>query len=105
MSANDRQPGGSHYKNKAIQPWDFIASNDLDFFQGNIIKYVVRWREKGGIEDLRKAQHYLEKYIEVEEGRERAEVEEDRGVVQDLSDHLRHVHDVNSAIASDLLGD
>lgn len=68
MAANDYQPGGNHYLNQPIQPWDYIASNKLDFFQGNIIKYITRWRDKGGIEDLKKAQHYLEKYIEIESG-------------------------------------
>ena len=57
------QVGGSHYKS-SIQPVDYIKANNLDFFQGNIIKYVSRYKEKGGIEDLRKAQHYLEKLIE-----------------------------------------
>ena len=65
-TANQRQVSGSHYKQQAIQPWDYIAANNLDFFQGNIIKYVTRWKQKGGIDDLRKAAHFLEKYIEVE---------------------------------------
>jgi hypothetical protein len=65
MSANDKQMGGSHYL-KAIQPWDYIAANGLDFFEGNIVKYVTRWRQKGGVEDLRKARHYLDKLIELE---------------------------------------
>ena len=63
--ANARQVGGGHYKGKAIQPWDFIASNKLGYLEGNIIKYVSRWQDKGGIEDLRKARHYLDKLIEV----------------------------------------
>ena len=65
MSANEKQMGGSHYL-KAIQPWDYIAANGLDFFEGNIVKYVTRWRQKGGVEDLRKARHYLDKLIELE---------------------------------------
>lgn len=65
MSANDTQVGGSHYQ-KPIQVWDFIAANELDYFQGNIIKYVTRFREKGGVADLEKAKHYLEKLIEME---------------------------------------
>ena len=63
--ANSLQVGGSHYKDKAIQPWDYIASNSLGYLEGNIVKYVSRWREKGGLEDLKKAQHYLTKLIEV----------------------------------------
>lgn len=65
-TANDTQIGGSHYKSKRIQPWDYIAANDLGYFEGNIVKYVSRWREKGGQGDLLKAKHYLEKLIELE---------------------------------------
>jgi len=65
-SLNNIQHGGDHYRNKAIQPWDFIAANHLGYFEGNIVKYVSRWREKGGIQDLEKARHYLDKLIELE---------------------------------------
>ena len=64
-SANDVQVGGSHYKNKKIQPWDFIIANELGFLEGNIVKYIARWKDKGGVKDLEKARHYLEKLIEV----------------------------------------
>jgi hypothetical protein len=63
--ANAQQVGGSHYKSKAIQPWDYIASNQLGYLEGNVVKYVSRWKDKGGLEDLKKAQHYLTKLIEV----------------------------------------
>ena len=63
--ANKTQVAGDHYKSKAIQPWDFIASNSMGYLEGNIVKYVSRWKEKGGIDDLKKAQHYLQKLIEV----------------------------------------
>jgi hypothetical protein len=66
MKANDVQVAGSHYKQNTIQPWDFVAANGLGFFEGNIVKYVTRWKEKGGIDDLRKARHYLDKLIELE---------------------------------------
>tara|TARA_R110000803_G_scaffold8348_5_gene26810 strand:+ start:106 stop:333 length:228 start_codon:yes stop_codon:yes gene_type:complete len=66
MSANTLQVAGNHYKEKAIQPWDYIATNGLGYFEGNVVKYVSRWRDKGGIEDLRKARHYLDKLIELE---------------------------------------
>lgn len=66
-TANDMQIGGDHYMDKAIQPWDYIVSNDLGFLEGNIIKYVTRWNYKGGVQDLRKAQHYLAKLIETQE--------------------------------------
>jgi hypothetical protein len=64
--ANDVQHGGDHYKSKAIQPWDYITSNHLGYLEGNIVKYVSRWRQKGGVVDLQKAQHYLQKLIELE---------------------------------------
>ena len=64
MSANDKQVGGNHYQLASIQPWDFIISHNLGFLEGNIIKYVTRWKEKDGVKDLEKALHYLEKLIE-----------------------------------------
>ena len=64
-NANARQVGGSHYRNK-IQHWDWVASNELDYFQGQITKYVARWKNKNGMEALEKAQHFLEKYIEIQ---------------------------------------
>ncbi len=63
MTANNTGPG--HYKDKPMQPWDFIVSNNLGYLEGNVIKYISRWKEKGGVEDLRKAKHYIEKLIEV----------------------------------------
>ena len=67
MSANQTQVSGTHYKDKAIQPWDYIVSNNLGYLEGNIIKYISRWKDKGGVADLKKAQHYLQKLIEVSE--------------------------------------
>jgi len=63
--ASRTQIGGTHYAKCAIQPWDYVAANDLGYFEGSIIKYVTRWRDKGGIEDLKKARHFLDKLIEV----------------------------------------
>jgi len=63
-AANDRQVGGDHYQNKAIQPWDYIVANNLGYLEGNVVKYVSRWKEKHGLEDLKKARHYLDKLIE-----------------------------------------
>jgi hypothetical protein len=65
--ANEQQIGGAHYAVKAIQPWDYIIANDLGYLEGNIVKYVSRWKDKGGVQDLKKAQHYLQKLIEVTE--------------------------------------
>lgn len=66
MGANDKQVGGSHYAEKAIQPWDYILANKLGYLEGNVVKYISRWKEKGGVDDLRKVIHYTEKLIEVE---------------------------------------
>tara|TARA_Y100001938_G_scaffold148276_1_gene231479 strand:- start:1163 stop:1405 length:243 start_codon:yes stop_codon:yes gene_type:complete len=56
-----RQVGGSHYKHFHIQPFEFISKNELTFFQGNVIKYVCRYRFKNkAIEDLDKIIHYCE---------------------------------------------
>lgn len=67
-TVNDIQHGGDHYKTSRIQPWDYIAANELDFFQGSIVKYVSRFRDKNGLEDLKKARHFLDKLIEIEYG-------------------------------------
>ena len=56
----DKQIGGSHYKDFHIQPYEFISKNDLSFFQGNVIKYVCRYLNKNGIQDLEKIIHYCE---------------------------------------------
>lgn len=63
--ANKIQHGGRHYKCNQIQPWDFIAANNLGYFEGNIVKYVTRYQIKGGVQDLKKARHYLDKLIEL----------------------------------------
>ena len=65
MSANDRQVGGKHYQTP-IQHWDYVLANDIPYMEGQIIKYLVRWRKKGGLQDLHKARHYLDKLIEHE---------------------------------------
>ena len=69
MSAKDYQIGGEHYKSKGIQPIEYIMANELDFCEGNVIKYVSRWRQKNGLDDLLKAKHYLEFLIERERDR------------------------------------
>lgn len=60
------QEGGSHYKDMPIQPVQYIHANGIGYFEGNVIKYVSRWRQKGGIEDLKKAKHYIELLLELE---------------------------------------
>jgi len=56
----DKQIGGSHYKDFPIQPYEFISKNNLSFFQGNVVKYVCRYLNKNGIEDLKKIIHYCQ---------------------------------------------
>ena len=62
------QVGGEHYKKLKIQLIDYILENGLGYCEANIIKYVTRWRDKNGIEDLRKAKHYIDILIERELG-------------------------------------
>lgn len=65
-AAHQMQVGGNHYLKLAIQPVEYAMANKLDTCQANIVKYVTRFREKNGIEDLRKAQHYIELLIAYE---------------------------------------
>ena len=58
------QVGGSHYKDKAMQPWDIIDAWELNFYAGNVVKYILRYRYKDGLQDLQKARHYIDKLIE-----------------------------------------
>ena len=58
MKATDTQIGGSHYKDMTYQPIKLIDKLELDYFSGNVLKYLCRYRQKGGIEDLLKARHY-----------------------------------------------
>jgi hypothetical protein len=66
MSALDTQCSGDHYKGLVIQPIVYIHRNKLPFIEGNIVKYITRWRDKGGIKDLRKIQHFVDLLIELE---------------------------------------
>jgi hypothetical protein len=70
MSALDVQVAGDHYKTHAIQPVEFIHANKIPYIEGNCIKYLVRWREKGGIKDLEKVKHYVDLLIELESRRQ-----------------------------------
>lgn len=70
MSALDTQVDGDHYKKLAIQPMEYSMNNKLDACQHTIIKYVTRFRDKGGIKDLEKARHVLDMLIEFEHAQE-----------------------------------
>jgi len=66
MGANLRQIGGKHYKQQKIEVWDFVHRNEIGYLAGNAIKYLARHKAKGGVQDLEKAIHYIEKLIEEE---------------------------------------
>ena len=67
-AASEIQVGGSHYRDFAIQPAEFIHKNAIGFLAGNVIKYVCRHGKKNGVEDLKKARHYIDLLIEHEYG-------------------------------------
>lgn len=66
-SALSVQEGGGHYKKLKIQPIEYIHANGIPFAEGSAIKYLTRWRDKGGIEDLKKARHFIDMLIELEQ--------------------------------------
>lgn len=69
-TAREEQIGGNHYRQFKIQPWDVIDEYGLDFYRGNVVKYLLRAGHKGvKLEDLKKARHYLDRVIEIEESK------------------------------------
>jgi hypothetical protein len=66
MSALNEQVGGSHYKDFRIQPAEYCHANRLGLLEGNVVKYVTRYKQKGGKQDLQKAIHCLQLLIELE---------------------------------------
>jgi hypothetical protein len=64
MKSSEKQVGGKHYLKYKIQPVEFIIKNNIGFVEGNIIKYILRFKEKGGVQDLLKAKHYIELLID-----------------------------------------
>ena len=65
-NALEVQVGGDHYKSLRVQPVEYIHANGIGYFEGNVIKYVSRWRSKNGIKDLEKARHYIDLLIQLE---------------------------------------
>jgi len=63
--ADDKQIGGTHYKKLDPEPWNVILQWNLGYLEGTALKYIARWRDKGGIDDIRKAIHFLEKLVEI----------------------------------------
>jgi len=104
IDVNDRQIGGTHYRSD-IQHWDWVASTTnfttgLDYFQGQITKYVARWKNKNGIEDLGKAAHFLEKYIFEATGQEKTMWQ----ILEELNAHGKVIEPTNNSNTLDLKG-
>jgi Protein of unknwon function (DUF3310) len=73
MTANNKQHGGNHYKKYGeLQPWDVVIAWELGYLEGTALKYIARWRDKNGVEDILKAIHFLEKLVEVEKQKQQA---------------------------------
>lgn len=88
LSSFSRQVGGNHYADYAIQPLEFCVKNNIPFLEGNVIKYICRWRNKNGIQDLEKAKHYIEMLIELEKANDDSIKWTDKSV-QDLRNYNR----------------
>ena len=69
MSSSNNEVGGNHYKKLKISPVEYIRANNLDFFEGNVVKYVSRHRYKNGEEDIIKCVDYLRMILEDEYGK------------------------------------
>jgi len=65
--SNEQVEHPTHYNQGKVEMWDYAHDHNLDFFEGNIVKYVTRWRHKNGLQDLKKAKQYLDKLIELNE--------------------------------------
>lgn len=66
-NVNEKQVAGSHYKGTQFQPWDVILDWKLGYLEGTALKYIARWKKKNGVEDIKKAIHFLEKLVHEEE--------------------------------------
>ena len=92
MTALNTQVAGDHYKKLAIQPVEYIHANGLGFCEGSVVKYVTRWRDKGGIKDLQKARHFIDLLIELESRRSvPAPAEEPVPTLADLAKRFQFV--------------
>jgi len=66
LTALERQTGGNHYKDLAIQPAVYAEKNGLSLLEGNVVKYITRWKKKGQpLVDLEKAKHCIDLLIEI----------------------------------------
>ena len=75
MPANDKQVAGNHYRKQGIQHWDYVLANNIPYMEAQVIKYVSRWRDKNGMQDLQKAEHFLQKLIEYETEKQHKEAQ------------------------------
>ena len=100
MAANDKQVGGSHYKTK-IEPWDAITDWGLGYLDGSAVKYLSRWHKKGGVQDLEKAVHFLQKLIEVENERLRRTLNANEHHQQAVEDSVAQPEDRHGQRLSD----
>lgn len=89
MSANNKQVGGEHYKTQ-IQHWDFVEANKIPYMEAQIIKYVMRHDKKGGRGDLEKAQHFLEKLLELRYPRAQPDVIKPQDARLGAAPHIDH---------------
>ena len=64
----DTQVGGNHYKDSKIQPVEYIHANNLGYIEGNVVKYITRYKSKNGKQDLEKIKHYIDLLIQLEYG-------------------------------------
>ena len=67
LKAIDSQVGGNHYKKFKIQPAEFCYKNEIPYLEATAIKYLCRWKDKGGIQDLEKAKHFIDLLIEFQD--------------------------------------
>lgn len=94
-----RQIGGDHYEKCGIMPTTYIRANNLDFFEGNIVKYITRHKEKGGAEDIKKVIHYAEMILEDVYGFKK---EEGSIVMEDYDSYFKGVDRIKEG--SDCIG-
>lgn len=75
QKATERQVGGSHYKDLPIQPGKYIRTNGLGWYEGNIVKYITRYKQKGGRQDIEKVIHYAQLILEELDERETEQID------------------------------
>ncbi len=109
----DIQVGGGHYKNKAIQPIEYCMANGLNACESAVVKYITRWADKGGLEDLEKVKHYVDLLIKLDPRAKKLEAPlppiavtpEERQMLRQLSDQIQgHVSEVKYQVPPTAFG-